>query len=167
MKRESSFLKTLSEHSYRYKVEENMLSIYANNKLVMQFTAEGSHPVASGNMKEWAFIGSRKWNVIKLNNEILTNAGIWLEFDINKKKYNGKGGCNNIAGSYSATSDEITFSRAISTRMACPDPNAMKRESTFLALLSQKTYRYDLAEQTLNLYDNGGNIVIMFGMQNK
>ncbi|RFS23306.1 META domain-containing protein [Chitinophaga silvatica] len=165
--RESEFLKTLSDRSYRYEIDDRTLNLYDNDKLVMQFSTEGSHPVASGNMREWAFIGSKKWNVIKLNDETLANSGIWLQFDINKKRYNGKGGCNNIAGTYTSAKEDITFSRAISTRMACPDPNVMRRESTFLNLLSEKTYRFDIADQTLNLYDKDGKIVIMFGMQNK
>lgn len=168
MKRENDFLKTLSDKTFRYEIVDKVLNFYdTNNNLVMQFTEESNPPVASGNTREWAFIGSRKWNVIKLNDEVLSNAGIWLDFDTDKKRFNGKAGCNSIAGNYTTNNDEITFSRTISTRMACPDPAVMKRESAFIALLSDRTYRYDIADQTLNLYDKEGKIVIMFGMQSK
>lgn len=50
--------------------------------------------------------------------------------------------------------------------MACPDADVMHREAAFLKLISDNTYRYDVADQTLNLYKDG-KIVVMFGMQEK
>ena len=131
----------------------------------MQFAMEDKSTTAA-NPNQWTFIGSKKWNVIKLNDATLADSGIWIEFDTEKNRFHGKGGCNSISGGYNATGDQIKFAQAVSTRMACPDPAVMRREADFLKLLSEASYRYDVADQTLNLYKDG-KIILMFGMQDK
>jgi len=169
MRRESDFLKQLGGHTFTYAVNGETVDLHENGKLVMQFTLESNgndHQGNASNNSQWAFIGSKKWNVIKLNDATLSNSGIWLEFDTNQKRFHGKGGCNSISGGYNAAGDEIKFTQGISTRMACPDADVMRREAEFLKLISDNTFRYDVADQTLNLYKDG-KIVVMFGMQDK
>ncbi|MGF6845321.1 heat shock protein HslJ [Chitinophaga sp. W3I9] len=169
MRRESEFLKQLGGHTFTYTVNGETIDLYEGGKLVMQFTLESNGNDQQGNASnnnQWAFIGSKKWNVIKLNDATISNSGIWLEFDINQKRFHGKGGCNSISGGYNATGDEIKFTQGISTRMACADADVMRREAEFLKLISDNSFRYDVAEQTLNLYKDG-KIVVMFGMQDK
>lgn len=169
MHRESDFLKQLGGHTFTYVVNGETIDLQENGKPVMQFTLENNGneaQSAASNDKQWAFIASKKWNVIKLNDATLDNSGIWLEFDTSKKRFHGKGGCNSISGGYSATGDEIKFTKGISTRMACIDADVMRRETEFLKLISDHSFRYDVAEQTLNLYKDG-KIVVMFGMQDK
>ena len=169
MRRESDFLKQFGGHTFTYAVNGETIDLYESGKLVMQFTLESNGNDLQGNASDnnqWAFIGSKKWNVIKLNDATLSNSGIWLEFDTNQKRFHGKGGCNNISGGYNAAGDEIKFTQGISTRMACPDADVMRREAEFLKLISDNTFRYDVADQTLNLYKDG-KIVVMFGMQDK
>ncbi|SEW08896.1 META domain-containing protein [Chitinophaga arvensicola] len=170
MRRESDFLKQLGGHSFTYTVTGETVNLYENGKLVMQFTVEdngGSQPAtAPGDDSQWAFIGSKKWSVLKLNDATLSNSGIWLEFDTKQKRFHGKGGCNSISGGYNATADQIKFTQGISTRMACIDAKVMRRETEFLKLISDNTFRYDIAEQTLNLYKDG-KLVVIFGMQDK
>ncbi|CAL1520996.1 DUF4377 domain-containing protein [Chitinophaga sp. MM2321] len=115
---------------------------------------------------EWAYIASKRWGVIKMGDSILSQSGIWLEFDPAAGRFHGKGGCNSISGGYNSTADNITFTMAISTRMACMDPGVMHRETAFLQLISEHTYKYDVADQTLNLYEDG-KIVLMLGMMQK
>jgi heat shock protein HslJ len=168
MRREADFLQQLGGHTFTYTVTGETVSLYKNDKIVLEFTMESqrSDHAAAPDASQWAFIGSKKWNVIKLNDATLTSSGIWLEFDTDKKRFHGKGGCNSISGGYSASKEEIKFTQAISTRMACLDADAMRRETAFLKLISENTYRYDVADQTLNLYKDG-KIAVMFGMQDK
>ncbi len=114
----------------------------------------------------WAFIASKRWNLIKLGDSTLTQSGIWVEFDPATKRFHGKGGCNSISGGYHANGENITFTMAISTRMACMDENVMRREAEFLKMIGEHTYRYDVADQTLNFYEND-KLVMIFGMQPK
>ena len=166
MRREADFLKQVGGHTFKYTVNGETVSLYENGKIVLQFSIEGNAGTAVPDDKQWAFIGSKKWNVIKMNDANLNNSGIWVEFDTNQKRFHGKGGCNNISGGYSATGDQIKFTQGISTRMACADADVMRREAEFLKLISDNSYRYDVADQTLNLYKDG-KIVVMFGMQEK
>lgn len=114
----------------------------------------------------WTFIAKKRWNLIQLNGTTLTQSPIWLEFDTAQKRFSGHGGCNRVGGNYEADSVQIQFKQVISTRMACLDDTANERESTFLRLLSDHSYTFDIADQTLNLYDSG-KVVLMFGMQDK
>jgi heat shock protein HslJ len=169
MRREADFLKQLGGHTFTYSVSGETISLYENGKLTLQFAMdekESNQPVTPGDDSQWAFIGSKKWQVIKMNDATLSNSGIWIQFDTDKKRFNGKGGCNSISGGYSATKDQIKFTQGISTRMACLDAAVMRRETEFLKLISENTYHYDVADQTLNLYKDG-KIIVMFGMQDK
>ncbi|MBC9933567.1 DUF4377 domain-containing protein [Chitinophaga qingshengii] len=114
----------------------------------------------------WAFIASKRWNLIKMGDSTLTQSGIWIEFDPATKRFHGKGGCNGIGGGYQTSGEKITFTMGISTKMACPDENVMRRETEFLKMISEHTYTYDVADQTLNFYENN-KLVMIFGMQPK
>jgi heat shock protein HslJ len=114
----------------------------------------------------WDLVKSKRWNLIQLNGKTLNQSNMWIEFDPLQPRFNGNGGCNRIGGNYEAAESQIQFKQVISTRMACIDDSANERESTFLRLLDSHTYKFDLADQTLNLYDSG-KVVLMFGMQDK
>ncbi|GAA0531984.1 META domain-containing protein [Chitinophaga japonensis] len=116
----------------------------------------------------WAFIQKKRWNLIQLDGNTLTALPnpIWLEFDTAEHRFTGHGGCNRLSGNYEADNRQIQFKQVISTRMACLSDSANERESTFLRLLNDHIYTFDIAEQTLNLYDSG-KVVLMFGMQDK
>lgn len=116
--------------------------------------------------RQWTFIASKRWAVIKMGDSTLTQSGIWVEFDPAAGRFHGKGGCNSISGGYKAAGENITFSMPVSTRMACMDSDVMRRETEFLKMISEHTYRFDVADQTLNLYEDG-KLVIIFGMQDK
>jgi heat shock protein HslJ len=134
-------------------------------------TTEKEEPAATAQAEQskpdpWGFIVKKRWGLIQLNGVTLTQSPIWLEFDTAQKRFNGHGGCNRVGGNYEADSVQIQFKQVISTRMACIDDTANERESTFLRLLNEHTYTFDIADQTLNLYDSG-KVVLMFGMQDK
>jgi heat shock protein HslJ len=48
------------------------------------------------------------------------------------------------------------------TMMAC-SPELNKLEQEFLKTIGDKTFKYDIADQTLNFYQNN-KLVLMFGM---
>ncbi|KAA2245105.1 META domain-containing protein [Chitinophaga agrisoli] len=129
-------------------------------------TAAAPQTPAQDKPDPWAFISKKRWNLIQLNGATLTDANIWLEFDTAQHRFAGNGGCNRLGGNYVADSAQIEFQQVISTRMACIDQAANERESAFLRLLDSHTYTFDIADQTLNLYDSG-KVVLMFGMQDR
>jgi heat shock protein HslJ len=114
----------------------------------------------------WHYIQLKRWKLIQVNGQIQEQSPIWLEFDTTARRISGNGGCNKLAGAYNLAADTITFRQVVSTRMACVDQAANEREVTFLRLLSDHTYTFDVADQTLQLYDSS-KIILMFGAMDK
>jgi len=164
MRRETAFMKQLGDQTFQYTVSGQTLNLVQNGNTVLQFRLEEKDGSASNN--NWAAVGNKKWTLKMINDGVISNSGVWLQFDEGKKRFSGKGGCNNISGGYTALKNKITFTQAMSTRMMCGDADVMRREAEFLKLISDNTFRYDVADQTLNLYKDG-KIVVMFGMQDK
>lgn len=160
MQNETSFHKAIGDRTYTYKVVDETLNFYQGKKIVLSFKQDAAQP------DQWAFIASKKWALIKMGNSTYNDSRTWLEFDTRAGRYFGKGGCNNVSGAYKAIKNTITFNMGATTRMACPDPSITRREQEFLHAISQQTFRYDVADQTLNLYKNG-KLVMIFGMQEK
>ncbi|MBU7570188.1 MAG: DUF4377 domain-containing protein [Flavobacterium sp.] len=112
---------------------------------------------------ELAFIVKHKWNLIQMNGATPPASSAYLVFQADGKRIGGSAGCNRISGGFELTKDKISFSKIASTLMACPDENKNKLEGTLLKMLTDTTFRYDIADQTLNLYQ-GDKLVLMFGM---
>ncbi|WP_113653504.1 DUF4377 domain-containing protein [Pedobacter namyangjuensis] len=107
------------------------------------------------------FIAKHKWNLIQLNGKTLENANAFLKFDFKEKRFSGNSGCNNLMGSFSATENTISFTKVGATRMFCnEDKNKLEQE--VIKLLSDNTFTFDIADQTLNFYQKD-NLVMMFG----
>jgi len=111
----------------------------------------------------WGFVSKHKWNLIQLNGVTQENSPAFLIFDTDKARFNGYAGCNNFFGGFEKTATTITFKQIGSTLMACADERKNKLEADLLNLMSDKTFRYDVADQTLNLYQDN-KLVLMFGM---
>ena len=114
----------------------------------------------------WHYSERKRWRLIQLEGKLQEQSPVWLEFDTVAHRISGNGGCNKLAGRYAVAGDTITFQEVISTRMACLDAAANERESKVLRLLSDRTYTFDVADQTLQLYDSS-KIIMMFGAQDK
>lgn len=115
----------------------------------------------------WHYIQRKRWRLIQLEGKMQEpSTPVWLEFDTVAHRISGNGGCNKLAGRYIVAADTISFQEVISTRMACVDAAANERESRVLRLLSDRTYTFDVADQTLQLYDSS-KIIMMFGAQEK
>lgn len=114
------------------------------------------------NTAEANFVFNHKWNLIQLNGNTQEESPAYLIFHREDQRFNGSAGCNNIFGSYEFSKGAITFKQIGSTMMACSEEK-MKLENDFVNMLNDKTFRYDIADQTLNLY-LGNKLVVMFGM---
>ncbi|MEZ0005953.1 heat shock protein HslJ [Flavobacterium sp. 28YEA47A] len=119
--------------------------------------------IANEAATELAFITKYKWNLIQMNGTMPPASSAYLIFQADGKRMSGSGGCNRIGGGFELTKDKISFSKIVSTLMACPDENKNKLEGTLLNMLTDGTFRYDIADQTLNLYQ-GDKLVLMFGL---
>lgn len=119
--------------------------------------------IANEAATELAFIAKYKWNLIQMNGITLTEPSAYLVFQADGKRMGGFTGCNRIGGTFELTKDTITFAKIASTLMACTDENRNKLEATLQQLLSDGKFHYDIADQTLNFYQND-QLVLMFGL---
>lgn len=110
----------------------------------------------------WDFVLKHKWKLIQMNGITQTASPVYMTFDAANKRVGGKSGCNSFFGGFKNSDDQLTFNQMAGTMMAC-SPELNKLEHEFLTLIGDKTFRYDVADQTLNLYQ-GNKLVLMFGM---
>lgn len=110
----------------------------------------------------WDFVLKHKWKLIQMNGVTQTASPVYMTFDAGKKHIGGKSGCNTFFGGYDKSDDKLSFKQMAGTMMAC-SPDLNKLEHEFLTTIGDKTFRYDVADQTLNLYQNN-KLVLMFGM---
>jgi heat shock protein HslJ len=93
------------------------------------------------------------WKLVELNGRPITTSPNRPEahFQLNssKKRLQGNGGCNIIAGGYELNGERITFTKIISTKMACL--NGMEIEREFLKAL-EASNNLKLAGENLELY---------------
>jgi heat shock protein HslJ len=166
MRNETTFQQSLESKTYNYRVEGNRLNLYGNGRRLLSFKPGTGNESHTQQPDVWAFIASKKWNLIKLNETTFTEpSGAYLEFDTQKGRFSGSGGCNRISGGFKHTKSTISLTQAVSTRMACAE-DKMKLEHEFLQAIGGKTFRFDVADQTLNFYQKD-KLVMIFGMSDK
>ncbi|WP_316793898.1 DUF4377 domain-containing protein [Pedobacter frigoris] len=111
---------------------------------------------------EWGFVLRHKWKLIQMNGITQEQSPVYMTFDGTKKRVGGKSGCNSFFGGYENKAGQLKFAQMAGTMMACSE-ELNKLEHQFLTLIGNKTFRYDVADQVLNLYE-GDKLVLMFGM---
>lgn len=109
----------------------------------------------------WDYVLKHKWKLIQMNGVTQTSSPVYITFDGEKKRVTGKSGCNTFFGGYDKSEETLVFKQMAGTRMACSE-ELNKLEHQFLTLIGDKSFRFDVAEQTLNLYQNN-KLVLMFG----
>lgn len=113
----------------------------------------------SGN--NWDFVLQQKWKLIQMNGVAQNQSPVYITFDANSKRVSGKSGCNSFFGGFERNSNNLSFKKMGSTLMACSD-ELNKLEHQFLTLLGDQTFTFDVADQTLNFYQNN-KLVLQFG----
>lgn len=111
------------------------------------------------------FLGSYRWKPIQIHGKIPPGTAAYLEFDLDRQSLHGHTGCNTITGRVDLDTDSIHFSNIRSTEKACDAP-FNEVEQALYALLLSGSFRYDIAEQTLNLYRQD-QLVLMLGLLKK
>ena len=110
----------------------------------------------------WDFVLKHKWKLIQMNGVSQKESPVYMVFDKDKNRVHGSSACNTFMGGFEKTTSSLTFKQLAGTLMAC-DEARNKIEGAFLQLMNGGAFRYDVADQTLNLY-RGNKLVLMFGM---
>ncbi|MCX2451831.1 META domain-containing protein [Pedobacter sp. PLR] len=157
-KLESEFTKALTDRTFRLETSGNTLTFYKGKDKALEFRTE-----ANNSNDIWSFIGKNRWKLIQMDGVTQQNSPITISFNLTDRRFSGNSGCNNYFGTYDAGSTSIAFGSAASTRRACMDQALNEMESKFLGILAGKNFKFDVADQTLNLYQND-RLVLMFGI---
>lgn len=156
MKLEQEFLTTIQNKKFKIKTKGD--KVYFKNwwgKTIMEFEKQTEKSV-------WNYIGENRWKLIQMNNVGKDYEKASIKFDTTENRVSGNAGCNSFFGSYKVDGEYISFTQMGATKMLC-DEESNETENEFFKILSGKKLRYDLADQTLNLYD-GNRLVMMFGV---
>lgn len=113
------------------------------------------------NTTAWDYVLKNKWKLIQMEGVTQEESPIYMVFDGGQKRVSGKSGCNNFFGGYEKSDGKLSFKQMAGTMMACSE-ELNKLEHQFLTLIGDKSFRYDVADQTLNLYLDD-KLVLMFG----
>lgn len=140
-----------------------ILSIVASSCFLSR--SHGEDP-STPDSKKLAFLEKHDWKLIQINGKVATPSPAYLSFDRTAKRFSGNGSCNRIFGELTLTADTLSFCSVASTRMACLNDTIARQEQAFIQLLDKADLRYDIADQTLNLYQDN-RLVLMFGMTEK
>ncbi|PSK88878.1 META domain-containing protein [Taibaiella chishuiensis] len=155
----------LQQKEFTTKVTNHTLTLSRKGKVVLEFIPApltGGTTGKNNSTDIWSYIAKHQWRLIQMNGKTQDQSPAFIDFNVQENKVSGNAGCNRFFGSYTAKDQSITFSQMGSTRMACMDPKRSKTEQELLQLLGNQTYSFDVADQTLNLYQNN-RIVLMFG----
>lgn len=156
MKLEDEFMKTIQERKFRVKTKDN--KVYFRNwwgKTIMEFQIQTPESILK-------YISDNHWKLIMLNGEGQDYGHASIRFDLKEHRVTGNTGCNNFFGGFKLEPDFISFNQMGVTKKAC-DAETNKIENAFLKAISDKKLRFDVADQTLNLYD-GDRTVMIFGI---
>lgn len=110
-----------------------------------------------------SFLAKHNWKLIQLNGNNLAENPVFISFDAASNRVSGNAGCNGFFGAVELDAEQIVFNQLGSTEKACPEA---KLEAEFMQLLGSKGLRFDIAEQTFNLYKDN-KLVAIFGLAPK
>lgn len=107
------------------------------------------------------FLGKHTWKLLQLYGEKITENQPTLSFDWKISMLNGYTGCNQMFTSVTID-DQYIYTEPISTSLRICKQEEL--ENKFLSLFKEGYIRFDVAEQTLNLYHDK-KLVAIFGIQ--
>jgi len=154
MDQETAYLAALgSATSYAIVQEQLVISDADGETVLIYMVAEPKS--LTGNL----------WKVIAYNNgkeavvSVIIGSEIMAYFD-EQGQVGGSAGCNNYSASYEVSGDNISIGPAITTRMACSDPEGiMDQEMAYLAALEMASSFQFEGDRLILLDDEGRRVV--------
>jgi len=112
-----------------------------------------------GDVSEASVLFGRRWTLIEIGEQRVSADKPYIEFDGQRRRASGDGGCNRFAGEFMVTGASLKISQLVSTKRACAAAEANRLETNFLRALEETT-RYEVREKTLRLYMNDRLVLI-------
>lgn len=110
---------------------------------------------------DFDFISAHTWKLIQINNKVIRDTPVEIEFDTNSQMMSGNAGCNRMFGSFEVDGNIISFTGIGTTMMFCE--NWMDLEYELTQIFSEKSLRFELNDiNELNFYA-GSELVLVLG----
>lgn len=155
MDQEMAFLSAMGSAA-EYKIEADQLMLLdASGETLLVFKVE-----------ETLVLPGSLWNVLMYNNgqEAVVSVIIGTEITAyfgEDGQLTGNAGCNNYSAAYEIDGDKITIGPAITTRMACGEPEGvMEQEMAYLTALGMASaYQFEEPERLILMDSEGRRVV--------
>lgn len=135
----------------------NTTKVNLNNRMEAQTVIKKVNPAVGK-----ATLAETRWQLMTLNGKVVKQTGnkaYFIKLNSNDGRFTAYAGCNNISGSYvMPTAFGLSFSKAVMTRMACPN---MELETRFANML-EKTDRYSLKDNILKFQKGKATVLATF-----
>lgn len=156
-KNEKQLIRNLDHARLKLKLTENEMTITNHKKVVMRFDRVHENPLFS-------FMSRYYWKLIQFEGNSSVVYQSYFYFDFTNNKLIGDAGCGPFSVDFEISSDkdELTFSTVKYTNVGCIDEVRDLRSQAFVDKLTNQVYSFDVADQTLNFYQDN-QLVLMFG----
>ena len=154
---EQAFFKALSNQKLRVQTNQGVLSIVNEERKSFTFSVQPQNPLLN-------YIEKHAWKLIQLKGQSNRVYHPYLTFDFQNNTVSGYTGCSYFTGkiAISNTFNKIQFFDLEVKKKPCMSDNRKTIEKEFIQLLEGETFSFDVAEQTLNLYQDN-TLLLMFG----
>jgi len=154
---EKAFLQALSNQRLRVETDQAKLTIVNENKQTFTFSVQPQNPLLN-------YIEKHAWKLIQLKGNSDRVYHPYLTFDFHSNTVSGFTGCSYFTGKIAISNalNKIQFFDLEVKKRTCMSTNRKTVEKDFIQLLEGETFSFDVAEQTLNLYQDNA-LLLMFG----
>lgn len=154
---ERQFISNLNYDRLVVKFVNDQMIVTNKRKVVMTFDKVKENPL-------FHFMEKYYWKLIQFEGDSSVVYQSYFRFDFANHKLVGDAGCGpfEINIEVSPSEDELIFSEAKYTDLGCIDESRENRSQAFIKRLDKGTFSFDVADQTLNFYQNN-KLVMMFG----
>lgn len=154
---EKAFLAALSDQKLRITTNQGVLSLVNEQKQTFVFSMQPQNPLLN-------YIERYAWKLIQFKGNSDRVYHPYLTFDFKENTVSGYTGCSYFTGkiAINKTFNKIQFIDLELKKKDCTSASRKQVEKDFIDLIDGETFSFDVAEQTLNLYQDT-NLLLMFG----
>ena len=154
---EQAFFKAISNQKLRINTDDATLTIVNEDKQTFTFSMQPQNPLLN-------YIEKHAWKLIQLQGNSNRVYHPYLTFDFQNNTVTGYTGCSYFTGQIAISNNlnKIQFFDLEVKKRTCMSTNRKTVEKDFIQLLEGETFSFDVAEQTLNLYQDN-QLLLMFG----
>lgn len=155
---EELFVNNLSKTSFKVHMQSNdSLFLTTRQGITMLFSKEKENPLLR-------YIGKHDWKLIQMRGDSSRVYHPYFSLDFENNRISGSTGCGTFEGEFTINDNQDTISfKQLAVKVSSCINDRDKVAKDFINILQNKSYLFDVADQTLNLYQDD-KIILMFGI---